>query len=123
MHNLGFVGWWRQASCHALGHMICARILSTQFPAASSASQKLASNRRKSSSTQQVHNRSDQIRKKTHEQKFASMAVPAYIISRVADPIFAVLIGVSAAVTRINREEKSKGRTTNEILEVGLRYG
>ncbi|KAJ6441876.1 hypothetical protein O9K51_05427 [Purpureocillium lavendulum] len=50
------------------------------------------------------------------------MPAPTYIISRVADPIFAVVIGVSAAVTRINREEKSKGRTTNETIEAGLRY-
>lgn len=51
------------------------------------------------------------------------MPAPTYIISRVADPIFAVVIGVSAAVTRINREEKSKGKTTNETIEAGLRYG
>lgn len=51
------------------------------------------------------------------------MAAPTYIISRVADPIFAVFIGVSAAVTRINREEKSKGKTTSETIESGIRYG
>jgi len=43
--------------------------------------------------------------------------MPAYIISRVADPIFAVVIGVSAATMRINREEKAKGKTTSEIIE------
>lgn len=50
------------------------------------------------------------------------MAAPTYIISRVADPIFAVVIGVSAAATRISREEKSKGRGTKETIEAGLRY-
>ncbi|AEO61638.1 hypothetical protein MYCTH_2130809 [Thermothelomyces thermophilus ATCC 42464] len=45
------------------------------------------------------------------------MAPPVYIISRVADPIFAVFIGVSAAALRINREEKEKGRTTQETLQ------
>ncbi|CRK17986.1 hypothetical protein BN1723_021063, partial [Verticillium longisporum] len=37
------------------------------------------------------------------------MPAPTYIISRVADPIFALAIGLGAAVTRINREEKDKG--------------
>ncbi|KAL6828547.1 hypothetical protein V8C40DRAFT_193321 [Trichoderma camerunense] len=50
------------------------------------------------------------------------MPAPTYIISRVADPIFAVVIGLSAAATRINREEKAKGKTTNETIETGLRY-
>jgi L-cystine uptake protein TcyP (sodium:dicarboxylate symporter family) len=50
------------------------------------------------------------------------MPTPTYIISRVGDPIFAVFIGISAAVTRINREEKAKGRDTNETIEAGLRY-
>ncbi|KAL1841042.1 hypothetical protein VTJ49DRAFT_7473 [Mycothermus thermophilus] len=45
------------------------------------------------------------------------MAAPVYIISRVVDPIFAVFIGVSAAALRINREEKEKGRTTQETIE------
>lgn len=49
-------------------------------------------------------------------------AAPTYIISRVADPIFGVLIGLSAAVTRINREEKDKGRTTDQTIQAGLRY-
>jgi hypothetical protein len=52
---------------------------------------------------------------------FAVMPAPAYIISRVADPIFAVFIGVSAAVTRINREEKAKGKTTDETIQAALR--
>ena len=50
------------------------------------------------------------------------MAPPAYIISRAADPIFAVFIGLSAAATRINREEKAKGKTTNETIEAARRY-
>ncbi|KAK4122661.1 hypothetical protein N657DRAFT_681658 [Parathielavia appendiculata] len=49
------------------------------------------------------------------------MATPVYIISRVADPVFAVFIGISAAALRINREEKEKGRTTRETLEAGRR--
>jgi len=49
------------------------------------------------------------------------MAPPVYIISRVADPIFAVFIGVSAAALRINREEKEKGRTTQEVIQAARR--
>ncbi|KAL2263106.1 hypothetical protein VTK26DRAFT_8189 [Humicola hyalothermophila] len=45
------------------------------------------------------------------------MAAPVYIISRVADPIFAVFIGVSAAAVRINREQKEKGKTTQETID------
>ncbi|KAM7214187.1 hypothetical protein V8F06_010440 [Rhypophila decipiens] len=45
------------------------------------------------------------------------MAATAYIISRVADPMFAVFIGLSAAALRINREEKAAGRTTPQTLE------
>lgn len=49
------------------------------------------------------------------------MAPPVYIISRVADPIFAVVIGLSAAALRINREEKDKGRSTQETIEAARR--
>ena len=49
------------------------------------------------------------------------MAPPTYIISRVIDPIFAVAIGIGAAVTRINREEKEKGKTTNDIIDSAFR--
>ncbi|QPG94556.1 hypothetical protein C2857_006368 [Epichloe festucae Fl1] len=49
------------------------------------------------------------------------MPAPTYIISRVADPIFAVSIGLSAAAMRINREEKSKGHTTRQTISNGLR--
>ncbi|KAK5660742.1 hypothetical protein OQA88_12108 [Cercophora sp. LCS_1] len=51
----------------------------------------------------------------------SKMAPPTYIISRVADPIFALAIGVAAAATRINREEKEKGRTTQETIESARR--
>lgn len=50
------------------------------------------------------------------------MPAPTYIISRVADPIFAVFIGLSAAATRVNREGKEKGRTTSQTVNSGLRY-
>ncbi|KLU91106.1 hypothetical protein MAPG_09629 [Magnaporthiopsis poae ATCC 64411] len=46
-----------------------------------------------------------------------TMPPPTYIISKVADPIFAVFIGVSAAATRIRREEKEKGKTTADTME------
>ncbi|KAB5585828.1 hypothetical protein GE09DRAFT_39825 [Coniochaeta sp. 2T2.1] len=49
------------------------------------------------------------------------MAPPMYIISKAADPIFALAIGLGAAAMRINREEKEKGKTTAEILEAGKR--
>jgi hypothetical protein len=50
------------------------------------------------------------------------MAPPTYIISKVGDPIFALVIGLGAAAMRINREEKAKGKTTSDILEAGRRY-
>jgi hypothetical protein len=37
------------------------------------------------------------------------------------DPVFAVLIGIGAAATRINRDEKQKGRSTTETIEVARR--
>ncbi|KAI0506627.1 hypothetical protein F5B22DRAFT_650590 [Xylaria bambusicola] len=49
------------------------------------------------------------------------MAPPTYIISRVADPIFAVVIGLGAATLRINREEKEKGKTTEQTIESAKR--
>ncbi|KAI4745128.1 hypothetical protein E4T50_04505 [Aureobasidium sp. EXF-12298] len=60
------------------------------------------------------------------------MAAPryAYIISKSVvtrhgrtmqngnlDPVFALFIGGSAAVVRINRDEKEKGKTTQETIE------
>lgn len=50
------------------------------------------------------------------------MPAPTYIISKVADPFFAVFIGLSAAATRINREEKEKGRTTSQTWVAGRRH-
>ncbi|KAK1841430.1 hypothetical protein CCHR01_15947 [Colletotrichum chrysophilum] len=49
-------------------------------------------------------------------------APPAYIISKVADPVFALVIGLGAAATRINREEKEKGRTTQETIAAAQRH-
>jgi hypothetical protein len=49
------------------------------------------------------------------------MPAPTYIISRVADPIFAVVIGLGAAAGRINREQKEKGKTTEQTIQDGLR--
>jgi hypothetical protein len=37
---------------------------------------------------------------------------------RALDPIFAISIGLAAAATRINREEKEKGRSTQETIDV-----
>jgi hypothetical protein len=39
-------------------------------------------------------------------------------LHRRLDPIFAISIGLAAAVTRINREEKEKGRSTQESWDV-----
>jgi hypothetical protein len=50
------------------------------------------------------------------------MPAPAYLISKVADPVFAIFIGLSAAATRINREEKELGRSTKETIDTGFRY-
>ncbi|KAF7868329.1 hypothetical protein EAF04_004861 [Stromatinia cepivora] len=49
------------------------------------------------------------------------MPSPAYLISRVGDPIFALFIGVGATVTRINREEKEQGRTTQQTIDAAFR--
>lgn len=53
-----------------------------------------------------------------HPIQLTTMAAPTYIISRVADPIFAVFIGVSAAATRINREQKEKGKSTQDTIDL-----
>lgn len=47
---------------------------------------------------------------------------PIYLISRIADPLFAAFIGIGAAATRINREEAEVGRGGRETLNLGLRY-
>ncbi len=51
-----------------------------------------------------------------------NMPSPAHLISKVGDPIFAAVIGLSAAATRINREEKELGRSTQQTIDAGLRY-
>ncbi|PSK45265.1 hypothetical protein B9Z65_2405 [Elsinoe australis] len=48
----------------------------------------------------------------------ASIPRYTYIISRNLDPLFAIFIGLSAAATRINREEKEKGRSRQDTMEV-----
>lgn len=50
------------------------------------------------------------------------MPAVAYLISRTADPLFALFIGFSAAAMRINREEKELGHSTKETLDAGFRY-
>ncbi|PVH82798.1 hypothetical protein DL98DRAFT_125451 [Cadophora sp. DSE1049] len=49
------------------------------------------------------------------------LAPPTHLISRIGDPLFAIFIGVGAAATRINREEKEAGRSTGQTVESGLR--
>ncbi|KAF2084710.1 hypothetical protein K490DRAFT_48444 [Saccharata proteae CBS 121410] len=41
-----------------------------------------------------------------------------YIISKAIDPFFAIGIGVAATLARIHREEKEKGRSPAQSLEV-----
>lgn len=36
---------------------------------------------------------------------------------RSLDPVFAVSIGVAAAVVRINKDEKAKGNSTEQIID------
>ena len=50
------------------------------------------------------------------------MPSPAHLISKVGDPIFAAVIGLSAAATRINREEKELGHSNQQTIDAGLRY-
>ncbi|KAK5133369.1 hypothetical protein LTR08_007803 [Meristemomyces frigidus] len=44
------------------------------------------------------------------------MSAP-YLISKFGDPIFAMSVGIAAAVVRVNREEKEKGHSTQDILD------
>ncbi|KXT09072.1 hypothetical protein AC579_1155 [Pseudocercospora musae] len=44
------------------------------------------------------------------------MSTP-YLISKAIDPIFAVTVGITAAAVRINREEKEKGRSTQDTID------
>lgn len=50
------------------------------------------------------------------------MPAPIHLISKVADPFFAVFIGLSAATLRINREEKEKGLSTQQTINSAFRY-
>jgi len=49
------------------------------------------------------------------------MSAPRYLISKIGDPVFALFIGLSAAATRINREEKELGHTTKDTIDAGFR--
>lgn len=40
-----------------------------------------------------------------------------HLISRNLDPVFALFIGLGAAATRINREEKELGRSTKDTVD------
>ncbi|KAJ9641854.1 hypothetical protein H2201_003756 [Coniosporium apollinis] len=40
-----------------------------------------------------------------------------YIISKTLDPLFALSIGTAAALVRINREEKEKGKSTQQTVQ------
>lgn len=44
------------------------------------------------------------------------MSAP-HLISKTIDPIFAVGVGLAAAVVRINREEKEKGKTAQQTMD------
>ena len=50
-------------------------------------------------------------------QKQTSFPKYTHLISPRLDPIFALLVGVSAAVVRIRREEREKGFTAQETIE------
>ena len=50
------------------------------------------------------------------------MSAPLHLISRNLDPVFALFIGIGAAATRINREEKELGRDTKETVDSLFRY-
>ncbi|KAL4786706.1 hypothetical protein BJX76DRAFT_354882 [Aspergillus varians] len=49
--------------------------------------------------------------------------MPVYLISKVADPLFAVAIGASAALLRIKREEKEKNPESAGEIGVGSVLG
>ncbi|KAI0601810.1 hypothetical protein F4775DRAFT_589123 [Biscogniauxia sp. FL1348] len=50
-----------------------------------------------------------------------AVAPTAYIISRRADPLFAIAMGLAAAAMRINRDEKQEGKTTQETIQAAKR--
>jgi hypothetical protein len=45
-----------------------------------------------------------------------------YLISKYLDPIFAVAVGISAAMVRIRREELQKGRDASQAWSVLKRF-
>ncbi|KAJ5090384.1 hypothetical protein N7532_009068 [Penicillium argentinense] len=45
----------------------------------------------------------------------------AYLLSRIGDPIFALTMGVSAALTRIRRDQIEKSPSPEKAAEIG--YG
>lgn len=51
----------------------------------------------------------------------SKMPAPTYLISKVGDPLFALFIGLSAAVIRINREEKELGHSSQQTIDAGFR--
>jgi hypothetical protein len=65
----------------------------------------------------QNHNQNHHQSSKT----IVNMPSPTHLISKVGDPIFALFIGLSAAATRINREEKELGHSTKETIDAGFR--
>ncbi|KAL4875564.1 hypothetical protein BJY04DRAFT_201657 [Aspergillus karnatakaensis] len=49
--------------------------------------------------------------------------MPVYLISKVADPLFAFVIGSSAALVRIRREEKEKNPERAAQIGIGSVLG
>ncbi|CAD6505700.1 BgTH12-01190 [Blumeria graminis f. sp. triticale] len=45
------------------------------------------------------------------------MPPPTHLISGIGDPLFAAIIGLAAAGTRINREEKALGHSNQETID------
>jgi len=59
---------------------------------------------------------------RSRRSKPSVMAPPTYVISKAADPVFAVAAGLAAAATRITREGKEKGKTAQQTAEAGKRF-
>ncbi|KAG0641988.1 hypothetical protein HOY80DRAFT_686365 [Tuber brumale] len=51
------------------------------------------------------------------------MPQPVHLISKTLDPLFALLIGTTAAAIRIRREEAEAGRSGGEAWGLFTRYG
>lgn len=52
----------------------------------------------------------------------SSAAAPKYLISKIGDPLFALFIGTSAAVTRVRREEREAGHSSQQTVKALNRY-